>query len=158
LLAGGVGECMAKDCIFCRIADGTMKSYRFYEDKDYIAVLDIFPNIKGQAVVISRRHRDSYAFKLNDEELSGLVIATKRVARILERKLRVGRVHMVLEGTGVNHLHAKLYPAVGAGKAFEQAEAVKRVHFESYPGYVTTLMGPKADEKELEELQRIITG
>lgn len=149
---------MTKECIFCRIANGSAPSYKIYEDGGCIAVLDIFPNIKGQTVVITKKHRNSYAFRLRDDELSDFIIAVKRVARLLEKKLKVGRVHMVLEGTGVNHLHAKLYPAVGTNRSFEQAMAEERVFFESYPGYVTTLMGPQADEKELKALQKWITG
>lgn len=148
---------MVKDCIFCKIVNGTAQSYKIYEDENYIAVLDIFPNIKGQTVVISKRHRSSYAFKLGDNELSNFIATTKRVVRLLEKRLNVGRVHMILEGTGVNHLHAKLYPAVGTDKRFEQAIAEERVHFDCYPGYVTTLMGPRANDKELERLQKQIT-
>ena len=149
---------VARDCVFCKIVAGKLPSYRVYEDKNYIAMLDIFPNIQGQTLVIPKKHLDSYAFKLKDAELANFIAAIKKVANLLEKRLRVGRVHMVLEGTGVNHLHAKLYPALGTNKAFEQAIAEERIFFESYPGYVTTMMGPQADKKGLTELQKRITG
>lgn len=147
---------MAKDCIFCRIVKGEIPSYKVYEDEGYIAILDLFPNIKGQTLVIPKKHLDSYAFRLKDVDLANFISATKRVANLLEKKLKVGRVHMVLEGTGVNHLHAKLYPALGTDEVFKQAIAEERVFFESYPGFVTTLMGPQATDKDLKALQELI--
>ena len=75
---------------------------------------------------------------------------------MLEQKLKVKRVHMVFEGTGVNHLHAKLYPAVGYGEAPEPADyGVMR--FDRYPGYVTSAVGPRASEEELKAVQKEIT-
>ena len=149
---------MSNDCIFCRIIAGKLPSYKVYEDKNYLAILDLFPNITGQTLVMPKRHLDSYAFGLEDSELKDFISATKRVANLLEKRLNVGRVHMILEGTGVNHLHAKLYPALGTDKAFQQAVAEERMFFESYPGYVTSMMGPQAEEKELAKLQKRITG
>jgi diadenosine tetraphosphate (Ap4A) HIT family hydrolase len=148
---------MVKDCIFCSIANGSAPSYKVYEDKMCVAVLDIFPNIKGQTVVITKKHCDSYAFSMKDKELSDFIISVKNVAKLLEERLEVGRVHMALEGTGVNHLHAKLYPAMGCDRKFKQAIAEERVFFKCYPGYVTTLMGPKADDVELRKLKEQIT-
>jgi histidine triad (HIT) family protein len=146
------------NCIFCKIIAGKLPSYKIYEDRNYIAMLDIFPNITGQTLVIPKKHLGSYAFKLSDAELKSFITATKKVANILEKKLHVGRVHMVFEGTGVDHLHAKLYPAIGTNEVFKQAMAEEHVFFGSYPGYVTTLMGPKADENVLRKLQKRITG
>ena len=74
---------------------------------------------------------------------------------MLEQKLRVKRVHMVFEGTGVNHLHAKLYPAVGYGEEpFPPDYEIKR--FARYPGYVTSAVGPRASDEELKEVQKEI--
>ncbi len=145
------------ECIFCKIASGTTKSFKIYEHKDYVAFLDIFPNIMGQTVVIPKKHVQSYAFDLSDEELGNLVNEAKAVAKLLESKLGVQRVFMVLEGMGVNHLHAKLYPAIGLkSKEFSEVLSERSVYFEKYPGYVSTMLGPRADDEGLEELRRMI--
>jgi diadenosine tetraphosphate (Ap4A) HIT family hydrolase len=150
---------MVRNCIFCKIVKGSAPSYKVYEDSKYVAVLDIFPNIVGQTLVMPKKHTDSYAFKLEDAELRDFIVATKKVAKLLEKRLKTGRVHMVLEGTAINHLHAKLYPALGTDRKFVQAIAEERIHFDCYPGYVTTLMGPRANDAELKGLQkRIIKG
>ena len=145
------------DCLFCKIIKGKLNSYKIYEDKDYIAILDIFPNIKGQTLVIPKKHTGSNAFNLSDKQLEEFIKVTKKVAKLLENKLEVGRVHLVLEGTGVNHLHAKLYPAIGiTSKRFKEIWAKDRIYFKKYEGYISTLTGPKASEEFLKKVQEQI--
>jgi len=149
---------MTESCLFCRIVKGEIPCYKIWEDDDFFAFLDIFPNIRGQTLVIPKKHRQSDAFKLEDEELAEFVKAAKKVSKLLEKGLGVQRVFMVLEGMGVNHLHAKLYPAIGLQQnEFEEVLAKEEAHFESYPGYVTTILGPKKSDEELAEVQRAIT-
>jgi histidine triad (HIT) family protein len=121
-------------CIFCKIAAGEMQAYKIYEDKEYVAFLDIFPVAKGQTLVIPKNHSSSIFSESSDKELAGLVLAAKKVANTLRAKLPAERVSLVFEGLDVNHLHAKLYPDCGIMR-----------------------MGSKADDTELEKLHRQIT-
>ena len=146
-----------KECIFCKIVSGEMSAYRVWEDDQFIAILDAFPNIRGQTLVLSKKHIDSYVFALSEVKLGKFVKAVKKVANMLEQKLKVKRVHMVFEGTGVNHLHAKLYPALGYGEAPEP-QGYEVMKFEKYPGYVTSAVGPKASDEELMAVQKEIAG
>jgi len=125
-------------CIFCKIAAGKVPAQRFWEDDSYFAILDLYPIVRGQSLVMPKAHRDSYVFKLPDRELADFVLATKRVAKILEKKLGVKRVTMVWEGLEAPHLHSKLYP-----------------YYEGHDG--VTRMGPRAEEGELKEMQRMLT-
>ncbi|MGC8648869.1 MAG: HIT family protein [Candidatus Micrarchaeia archaeon] len=145
-----------EDCIFCRIVNNSIDSFKIYEDNDYIAVLDIFPNIKGQTLVIPKKHLDSYAFDLNDNELAKFIIVIKKVAKILEKGLNVSRVNMVFEGTEINHLHAKLYPAIGLKDKSEQRIADQTIYFEEYNSYVTTLHGPRMENDKLKKVMEEI--
>jgi diadenosine tetraphosphate (Ap4A) HIT family hydrolase len=135
------------DCIFCKIVKGELPSYKIYEDDEIFAFLDIFPNIEGQTVVIPKKHTDSDVFKLSDEELKKFVVSVKKIAEMLRKSLKVKRVGMVFEGTGVYHLHAKLYPMKEEKDAGDQ-----KIYFGEYAGYLTTLMGHRADDKKLTEL------
>ncbi len=145
-------------CVFCKIAKGEMPAYTIYSDKNYIAFLDIFPNINGQSLVITKKHVGSYAFGMSDRELTGIIRASKRVAKILEMRLGVARVHLVLEGTGIDHMHVKLYPAIGLrDRKFKEFIVKDNIYFRRYPGYVTTLMGPRASDSSLKRLQKKIT-
>ncbi|MCL4314702.1 MAG: HIT domain-containing protein [Candidatus Thermoplasmatota archaeon] len=144
---------MSSECIFCKIATGELPSYKIYQNSNYIAFLDIYPTLTGQTLVIPKKHVGSYAFDLEDNALSDLVITSKKVAKLLERGLNVDRVYLVLEGSGVDHLHAKLYPAIGRkGQGFIEMHGNDHVRFEKYEGYLNTSMGPKAEEEELKRV------
>ena len=144
-----------ENCIFCKIVEGKEKSFKLYEDKKYIAILDRFPNIMGQTLVITKDHINSYAFDLSEKELCELMKVTKKIAKMLEKGLKVERVHMVIEGTAIYHLHVKLYPAIGMTSKNKKLIA-DRIYFDEYKGYITTLLGQKADEKDLKEVQNKI--
>jgi diadenosine tetraphosphate (Ap4A) HIT family hydrolase len=53
---------------------------------------------------------------------------------------------------GVNHVHIKLYPLHGIDKHFKEMWSKEERFFEQYEGYLSTVLGPKADPKELEKL------
>ncbi len=145
------------DCVFCKIVAGKLPCYKIYEDKDNIAFLDIFPNIKGQTVVVPKKHLKSYLFDVDIRSVGNLMCASKQAAKLLEKSLHASRVNLVFEGTGINHLHAKLYPAIKiGGKRFRQTVAEERMYFEAYPGYVTTLMGPRASGKSMKRIYNAI--
>jgi diadenosine tetraphosphate (Ap4A) HIT family hydrolase len=80
------------------------------------------------------------------------MIASKKVAKLLEKKLNVKRVAIVMEGLGVNHVHIKLYPIHGLDKKFVETWAENKIYFKEYQGYISTQLGPK---KSLEELNKI---
>ncbi len=141
------------DCIFCKIIKGEFDSAKVWEDEDFIAILDVNPNTKGMTLVLPKKHFDSDAFLMPDEDYKNLMIATKKVSDILKKGLDVNRVAMVMEGMGVNHVHIKLYPLYGVEKEFEEMWAKDRVYFEKYQGYISTQLGPKAD---IEELKKIV--
>lgn len=77
-------------CIFCAIAVGQAACHKIWEDERHLAFLSIFPNTEGFSVVITRRHYPSYAFDLPDEVLTDLILAAKRVGRLLDSKLEDG--------------------------------------------------------------------
>lgn len=149
----------SSECVFCMIAAGKLQSYKVYEDRRYMAILDIFPNTSGQTLVITKRHMVSLFSDISDAELAPFVLASKKVANLLRRRLGVARVHMVLEGTGANHLHAKLYPANGlTSTKLKQLLVPKKAYFKRYPGYVSTLLGPRASDASLKRVQKMIVG
>jgi histidine triad (HIT) family protein len=147
-----------KDCIFCKIVKGEIPSAKVWEDKKHIAILDVFPNTKGMTLVIPKNHYDSYAFDMPDVAYKELMIAAKKVGKILDKKLKVNRTAMVMEGMGVNHAHSKLYPMHGIDKHYKEMWNTDEVYFETHPGYIITKRGPKADTTELNKLAKQIRG
>lgn len=143
---------LMEDCIFCKIVAGNIPASKIYEDESFMAFLDIKPNTRGMTLVIPKTHHDSYIFDMPSKEYQGLMEATQRVVRILEKGLGVVRVAMVMEGMGVNHAHIKLYPLHGVTEKFEEMWASDKVFFDKYEGYISTQLGPDADMSELSRL------
>lgn len=117
-----------------------------------MAFLSIFPNTPGFSVVIPKIHHGSYAFAEPDTVLCDLVIAAKKTATLLDNALKgVARTGMILEGYGVDHLHAKLFPMHGTGEdsAFKKISSTQDKYFERYEGYVSSHDAARADDKAL---------
>ena len=151
---------MDKNCVFCKIIARELPCYKIWEDADHLAFLSIFPNTDGFTVVASKRHLPSYAFDNNDRDLTDLLLATKKVAKLLDSYFDdVGRCGMFFEGFGVDHLHSKLFPMHGTANMDEWKPIetdIPEVFFGKYPGYLSSHNGKKADEKDLEELAKRI--
>jgi len=43
-------------CVFCAVVAGDAPAIRIYEDKDYLAILDIRPFTRGHTLVLPKRH------------------------------------------------------------------------------------------------------
>jgi diadenosine tetraphosphate (Ap4A) HIT family hydrolase len=140
-----------EDCIFCKIVQNKVPSAKIYEDSDFLAILDIHPNTEGMSLVLTKEHYDSYVFDLPEKVYNNLLKTTKKVAKFIEKGLKVKRIAMVFEGQGVNHIHAKLYPMhnVDLNKV---GDLKGNVFFNNYPGYITTEIGP---QKSMEELNKV---
>jgi len=148
-----------ENCIFCKIVAGLSPCHKIWEDKKHIAFLSIFPNTEGFSVVIPKAHYSSYAFHLPDTVLTDLIIATKKVAHLLDKKLKdVGRTGMIFEGFGVDHVHAKLFPMHGTqqkGDWMRHASSVNK-YFKIYEGYISSHDFTRADDAELALLAKKI--
>ena len=77
--------------IFSKIVKGEIPSYKVAEDEYYYAFLDINPLQKGHTLVIPKKETD-YLFDLSDEELAGLMVFAKKVARAIGKTIPCQRV------------------------------------------------------------------
>ncbi len=142
--------------IFDEIISGDRKSWKVWEDDEFLAFLTPFPNTPGFTVVIPKQNVGDYVFSLDPQLYGRFMIATKKVANILEKAFDTPRIALVFEGTGVAHVHAKLIPLHGelAGQTGVWSD---HTEFNSeYKGWVTTVEGPKMNDDELDSLQQKI--
>ena len=143
------------DCIFCKVVSGELPSYKIYEDDKFLGILDLFPGVKGMALLLPKEHHDSYILEMPDELFTEYMHAAKKLGKIIDEKLKVNRTALVMEGMGVNHAHIKFYPLHGLDKEFRAISVEEKKFFEKYEGYISTLMGPKASDEELKEIQKL---
>jgi histidine triad (HIT) family protein len=144
-----------EDCIFCKIAEGKLSSYKILEDEEHLAFLDIYPIVKGQTLVITKKHFDSYQFNLPDDVYNKLFLFAKKVGKILEKALGAKRVFLVVEGMEVKHIHIELYPVykVNSNVSPKIIDTLSKDIKENwYNGYIATLHGERAKDEELKEI------
>ncbi len=147
-----------EECLFCKIAEKIIPAAVIFENENYLAFLDLNPNTKGMTLVIPKKHFDSDLFEMRDQEIALFLQAIKKAVKILKEGLKVKRVAMVIEGMGVNHLHAKLYPLYGISDEYSENLSLKNTYFEKYQGYLSTQLGPNQSLESLIELALEITG
>lgn len=146
-------------CIFCHIVKGDAPCHKIWEDEEHLAFLSIYPNTEGFSVVIPKRHCSSYAFDQSDEILTKLVLASKKVAHLLDKSLDgVARTGMFFEGYGVDHLHSKLFPMHGTGSdsGFKPISSNVDKFFEKYEGYISSHDSKRSDDNLLAEIAKRI--
>ena len=139
-------------CTFCKIVSGELPTYKIYEDEEHLAFLDIFPAVRGQALVIPKIHYPSYVFTMPKKEYCSLMDVTKTVAQMIDRGLRAVRTCMVMEGMEIDHGHIKLYPIHKVIKTVAEGT----IDLNEYSGFISTLHGDKEGDSELEEIAKKI--
>jgi len=148
------------DCIFCKIVSGEMPSHPIWSSDSHLAFLSIFPNTDGFTVVIPKEHYGSYAFEQSDDVLSDLVLATKKVAKIIDNYYEdVSRCGTFFEGFGVDHLHSKLFPMHGTGdlEGWRNIESSNNNQFfPTYPGFLSSNDSNRANDDDLSKLAESI--
>jgi len=97
------------ETIFTKIINRELPGHIIYEDAYCVALLDIFPAVPGQTLVIPKTP-EPYVFALDDDTYQHLFAVAKKVAVILDRVLQTERTCLVVEGFEVPHTHIKLYP------------------------------------------------
>jgi histidine triad (HIT) family protein len=106
-------ESETTDCIFCRIAAGTVPTETIYQDEDVIAFRDINPQAPVHLLIIPRKHIPSLA-ELSDEDshiIARMTMVANHIARsegILESGYRVAVNCGEWGGQLVPHLHMHL--------------------------------------------------
>jgi len=98
------------NCIFCKIVRGEIPCYKIYEDENVISFLDAFPSMKGQALVIPRKHLAPWLFNLDDETYTELMLAAKRVVGAVDKAMKPLKTGLMVEGLELEHVHIKIFP------------------------------------------------
>ena len=99
-----------KDCIFCKIVNGEVPCYKIWEDERFLVFLDVFPALKGQTLVVPKKHSEGYLFDLEDQNYNELLLVAKKIAKAIDKSLKPVKTGLLVEGLEVNHAHVKLFP------------------------------------------------
>ena len=100
------------DCIFCKIINGEIPSYKIYEDDLVLAFLDINPDMDGHTLIIPKKHyRD--LDDIDNDTLIHIFDVSRIIKKELEEKLGCNGLSL-LQNNGeiqeVKHYHLHLKP------------------------------------------------
>lgn len=101
-----------EDCIFCKIVKGEIPSYKIYEDTSYLAFLDIFPRVKGHALVIPKKH---YRWVNDVEDFGNYWEMAKKVSLAIQKSLNARFTSYLTLGEEVPHAHIHILPQTESG-------------------------------------------
>lgn len=100
--------------IFSRIIKGEIPAWKIVESERFLAFLDVNPLAKGHTLIVPKIETD-YFFDLSDEEITGIMLFSKKVATALRSTLPCLRVGMSVIGLEVPHAHVHLVPLNNMG-------------------------------------------
>lgn len=95
--------------VFTKIIEREIPAHVIYEDDQCIVILDKYPSVKGQTLVIPKDEID-YAFDLESLLYRHLFEVARKIARASDKAFATERTCLVVEGFEIPHAHIKLYP------------------------------------------------
>ncbi len=105
---------MLTSCIFCQIVSGKTPCHKIYEDKKYLAFLDIRPIAPGHVLVVPKKHSQDLLHAAPTEQKGLLEIAVKIAPAILRATgasaFNIGINTGKESGQVVFHTHVHIIP------------------------------------------------
>lgn len=131
-----------EECVFCKLAKGQIPATKVYEDTKTLAFLDIYPSAKGHTLVIPKKHYPTL-LEIPELELKELIAVVQKTGAA------------VMKGTSAQGFNVIQNNKEAAG------QVIHHIHFHIIPrterdGLKFSLGSRKAEQKELEEYQKII--
>ncbi|MEG2322580.1 MAG: HIT domain-containing protein [Bacilli bacterium] len=100
------------DCLFCKIINGAIPSFKIYEDELVIAFLDIHPDSVGHSLIIPKKHYENIS-DIDELTLNHLMSVAKILKKKLEDKLQCDGLTLI-QNNGyvqeIKHFHLHLKP------------------------------------------------
>ncbi|GMX58777.1 MAG: HIT family protein [Candidatus Microsyncoccus archaeolyticus] len=97
------------NCIFCKIINNEIPSYKIYEDDLVLAFLDINPVVLGHTLIIPKKHFDNIC-EIEDNYLERIIVVSKKISLKMKETLGVEGINLYqangsVAGQTVFHFH-----------------------------------------------------
>lgn len=101
-------------CIFCKIAEGQIPSYKIYEDDVCLAFLDLSQANIGHTLIVPKKHFDNM-IAIDDEVAGHLFKVTSKLTKAISKALGVNDFNILnncgeVAGQTVHHFHIHIIP------------------------------------------------
>ena len=105
---------MDSNCIFCKIINKEIPSKVIYEDKDFLAILDIAPATKGHVLIVPKEHVVTL-LELSDDKASKILVLAKKIVSAMQKVHGFTDYNIIqnngrIAGQSVDHYHLHLIP------------------------------------------------
>lgn len=102
------------DCIFCKIVNGEIPTYKIYEDPLNFAFLDINPSSLGHTIIIPKKHYQKLE-EMPEEEAKELFSVIFRLAKIVPKIVETSDCNIGINngksaGQEIPHLQFHIIP------------------------------------------------
>ena len=95
--------------IFTKIVNGEIPCYKIAEDENYLAFLDVNPNVKGHTLCIPKQEINKI-FDMEEEHYLGLMKFSRKIGKAVEKSVECKRIGIAVVGLEVPHVHVHLIP------------------------------------------------
>ena len=104
-----------KDCVFCKIVEGSIPCYRVYEDNNFLAFLDIEPLNPGHVLIVPKKH---YRWTWDVPNFGEYWEAARKIAQGVIKSMEAPMVEFLTHGTDVEHAHIWIVPVYEGEEGF----------------------------------------
>ena len=103
------------DCLFCKIVSGEIPCNKIYEDKGFLAFLDISPVNQGHTLVTPKQHSRNLLEIDDDQILGDLMIIVKKLSKKIKTALKADGINIIVNnepvaGQLIFHTHIHIIP------------------------------------------------
>ncbi|MBP6914026.1 HIT family protein [Candidatus Parcubacteria bacterium] len=82
-----------ENCIFCKIINNEIPSYKIYEDDLVVAFLDINPLTQGHTLIVPKKHFENI-YDIEEEYLKRIIIVSQKISLKMKECLGVEGVNL----------------------------------------------------------------
>lgn len=101
------------ECVFCRILNNEIPTYKIYEDENIIAILDISQATKGHTLIISKEHYKNL-YDINEDVAANVFRVVPKIANAIKQAFNPIGLNVVINTEKplqtVFHFHLHLIP------------------------------------------------
>ena len=101
-------------CIFCKIVNGEIPSYKIYEDENTFAFLDIADDAIGHTLVVPKKHYENI-LDIESETLNNVMAVVKKISNHYVNNCGFDGINIINNNNecaeqSVLHLHFHIIP------------------------------------------------
>jgi len=102
------------NCLFCKIVSGEIPCNKIYEDKNFLAFLDINPINKGHSLVIPKKHSRNI-LEIDSKTLENLMLIVQKLSKQIKTALKSDGINIIMNneteaGQIFFHTHVHIIP------------------------------------------------